>query len=508
MKFLVLLITTSWFLSFASATVAEVWTQSDLGETATFKMENAPYPHESREEGHVYEGQSYPFDPHYVDNSVAIFIPDGYVAGGETDLLFYFHGWGNSIEKSLEKFSLRKQVVASGKNVILVFPEGPKNTKDSGLGKLEEEDGISKLSTEVIDTLYREKKIPGTNIGKVILSGHSGAYRGIAHALEVGGLDEHVSEVYLLDASYGNLDYFTNWVSRVPAGRLRSVFTEHLVPENTVMMASLSKMREPFELRLESELEDADLARQRLVFVYTREKSHSETVQLLEVFLRNAKVPDRDLFTVAYSTDSVPPGFVDIQAVIPGVEIELRYFSDDNFVGQRIDGYESARCYITSEAAEALKKVQQELNPLGLGLKIFDAYRPQRAVDHFVRWASDLGDTRMKSKYYPDVSKKDLFRDGYIAAKSGHSRGSTVDLTVVSLDAGNTEGLDMGTRWDFFGPKSWPGSQAVTAEQRAHRMLLQHLMSQHGFKPLAEEWWHFTLVDEPFPDYYFDFVIE
>ena len=209
-----------------------------------------------------------------------------------------------------------------------------------------------------------------------------------------------------------------------------------------------------------------------------------------------------------FSSSELPRGFVDIEDIIPGIRIEARYFSEDNFIGQRIDGYESSRCYITAEAAEALKEVQHELSPFGLGLKIFDAYRPQRAVDHFVRWASDLADVKMKEKYYPDVAKKDLFTKGYIAARSGHSRGSTVDLTIVSLGPGNGEELDMGTGWDFFGPESWPGSQAVNAEQRAHRMLLQQLMIKHGFKPLAEEWWHFTLVDEPFPDSYFDFVIE
>ncbi len=214
------------------------------------------------------------------------------------------------------------------------------------------------------------------------------------------------------------------------------------------------------------------------------------------------------IMSFAPAAVSAPAGFVDIENVIPGVEVELRYFSEDNFVGQRVEGYESSRCYITSEAAEALKKVQQELSPFGLGLKIFDAYRPQRAVDHFVRWASDLADTKMKQKYYPGVAKKDLFKEGYIAARSGHSRGSTVDLTIVSLDDETAEELDMGTGWDYFGPESWPGSQAVSAEQRAHRMLLQQLMTKHGFKPLAEEWWHFTLVDEPFPDSYFDFVIE
>ena len=152
--------------------------------------------------------------------------------------------------------------------------------------------------------------------------------------------------------------------------------------------------------------------------------------------------------------------------------------------------------------------MQAQLAPIGRGLKVFDAYRPQRAEDHFVRWAEDLADTKMKARYYPDVDKANLFRDGYIAAKSGHSRGSTVDLTIVSLNAGEPIELDMGTGWDHFGPKSWPSSREVTTQQRANRMLLQSLMVKHGFRPLAEEWWHFTLVDEPFPDTYFDFVVE
>ena len=152
--------------------------------------------------------------------------------------------------------------------------------------------------------------------------------------------------------------------------------------------------------------------------------------------------------------------------------------------------------------------MQKDLEAFGLGLKVFDAYRPQRAVDHFVRWAEDLDDTRMKAKYYPGVEKKHLFRDGYIAARSGHSRGSTVDLTIVSLGPDDPVELDMGTGWDYFGPRSWPASLDVSPQQRANRMLLQSLMVKHGFKPLAEEWWHFTLKDEPFPKTYFDFVIE
>lgn len=202
-----------------------------------------------------------------------------------------------------------------------------------------------------------------------------------------------------------------------------------------------------------------------------------------------------------------PEGFVEIRDAVAGIQVELRYFTADNFIGEPVDGYEAARCYLSREAAAALGRVQAELEAFGLGLKVFDAYRPQRAVDHFVRWAKDLDDTGMKSKYYPDVEKKNLFRDGYIAAKSGHSRGSTVDLTLVSREAGKAVELDMGTGWDYFGPRSWPASQEVTPQQRANRMLLRGLMTKHGFRPLAEEWWHFTLVDEPYPDSYFDYVV-
>jgi len=204
--------------------------------------------------------------------------------------------------------------------------------------------------------------------------------------------------------------------------------------------------------------------------------------------------------------DNLHKGFVDIKTIIPYIELDMRYFSRDNFVGERIDAYEANRCLITKETASALKKVQEDLSPFGLGLKVFDAYRPQSAVDHFVRWAKDLNDTKMKQKYYPDVEKKNLFKEGYIAAKSGHSRGSSVDVTIISLD--NLQALDMGTHWDFFGSLSWPHNLSLTSEQRAHRMLLQSLMLRHGFRALKEEWWHFTLQNEPYSDTYFDFKIK
>ena len=202
----------------------------------------------------------------------------------------------------------------------------------------------------------------------------------------------------------------------------------------------------------------------------------------------------------------IPDGFVDMGEFLADARIEARYAGYGNFIGAPIDGYEAEKVLLTRETAEALFAVQIELRRIGLGLKLFDGYRPQRAVDHFARWARDLEDETMKSVYYPHVDKSELFEQGYIAEQSGHSRGSAVDLTLVALETG--EELDMGTRWDFFDPRSAPSSLEVSPRQRARRVLLQIMMMKHGFEPLAEEWWHFKLIDEPYPNTYFDFVIE
>lgn len=211
----------------------------------------------------------------------------------------------------------------------------------------------------------------------------------------------------------------------------------------------------------------------------------------------------------ALNAAAPPAGFVSVADAAPGVVLDMRYAGSDNFVGEPIDGYTKPTAIMTGAAVAALKNVQADLQRFGLGLKVFDAYRPQRAVDRFVRWAKDLHDTRMQVEYYPRVPKQNLFKEDYIAAKSGHSRGSSVDATLIYRDAdGTAHELDMGTRFDFFDPSSWPEYPCLTAAQRANRMLLQAVMEKHGFKPYPKEWWHFTLRNEPYPDTYFDFPVE
>ncbi|MEM7386577.1 MAG: M15 family metallopeptidase, partial [Verrucomicrobiota bacterium] len=201
-----------------------------------------------------------------------------------------------------------------------------------------------------------------------------------------------------------------------------------------------------------------------------------------------------------------PQGFVDLGQAVPSLVIDLRYFGSENFVGRPIKGYEKKRCYATKEVAEALRKVQAGLSKYQLGLKVFDAYRPQRAVDDFVTWARDRSDVKMKGSYYPNVAKKDLIPD-YIAPKSGHSRGSAIDVTLVDLSRADRPAMDMGSRFDFFDSRSHSEFKELTSQQRANRLLLRKAMEKQGFKHLAEEWWHFSLVREPYPKSYFDFPV-
>jgi zinc D-Ala-D-Ala dipeptidase len=229
-------------------------------------------------------------------------------------------------------------------------------------------------------------------------------------------------------------------------------------------------------------------------------------------------------------TDKMPEEFVDIQKIIPDVVLDIRYYGPHNFVGERVDGYIAGKCIITKEAAEALAGVQKDLEPYSLSLKIYDCYRPQRAVNHFVRWATEIDNTKTKKEFYPTVNKKNLFKDGYIDSKSGHSRGSTIDLTIVPLPAPiqpqyspgqklyecylpaakrfGDNSIDMGTGFDCFDGLSHTANINIGHQQKINRLLLKSLMEKHGFRNYDKEWWHFTLKNEPYPDTYFDFVIE
>jgi D-alanyl-D-alanine dipeptidase len=232
----------------------------------------------------------------------------------------------------------------------------------------------------------------------------------------------------------------------------------------------------------------------------------------------------------AADADKMPGNFVDIQKVIPDVLLDVRYYGPHNFVGEKVDGYLAPKCFLTKEAAEALAGVQKELVPYSLSLKIYDCYRPQRAVNHFVRWATEIENTKTKKEFYPTIDKRNLFKDGYIDSKSGHSRGSTLDLTIVPFPAPAQEqyspgkefhacylpaekrfsdnSIDMGTGFDCFHELSNTANVNIGRQQKINRLLLKSLMEKHGFRNYDKEWWHFTLKNEPYPDTYFNFVIE
>lgn len=228
--------------------------------------------------------------------------------------------------------------------------------------------------------------------------------------------------------------------------------------------------------------------------------------------------------------DTIPEGFVYLKDVNPDIIYDIRYYSTHNFVGDTIDGYYCGECILTKEAAMALDSIQKELMEFNLTLKVYDCYRPQRAVNHFVKWAKDISDTKTKKEFYPTVDKKNLFKDGYIAAKSSHSRGSTVDLTIVPIPVPEQEqyiegmelhecfkpvdirfgdnSVDMGTGFDCFHKHSHPKNEDVSFQSRINRLLLRTLMIKYGFKPYEFEWWHFTLDNEPYPETYYDFPVK
>ncbi|MBU3866343.1 M15 family metallopeptidase [Streptomyces sp. 4503] len=202
-------------------------------------------------------------------------------------------------------------------------------------------------------------------------------------------------------------------------------------------------------------------------------------------------------------TDRAPAGFVALADVAPTIRQDLRYTGSDNFVGSPLDGYRNATCVLTLPAALALSRAAHVLARDGYALTVLDGYRPQRAVDHMRRWAADPTDQATKARHYPRVAKERLFGPDYIHTRSGHSRGSTVDVTLTTLGG---RPLDMGTRFDFFDPRSHTDHPDTPLPARVHRCILGEAMTAAGFRNLPTEWWHFTLLEEPFPDQYFDFL--
>ena len=215
---------------------------------------------------------------------------------------------------------------------------------------------------------------------------------------------------------------------------------------------------------------------------------------------------------------AMPAGFVHLAALVPEAIQDIRYHGADNFVGRPVAAYETATCILSEPAARALHAAQAELRPLGMTLKVFDCYRPQAAVDDFVRWGRDLADQKTKTAFYPDVPKEELFQRGYIAEKSGHSRGSTVDLTVVVLNAqlagqivrgplAHGVEVDMGTPFDWFGTQSHTDDRTLSPDVQHNRHWLRALLQRYGFRNLPEEWWHYTLQPEPYPERFFNFSV-
>ena len=211
------------------------------------------------------------------------------------------------------------------------------------------------------------------------------------------------------------------------------------------------------------------------------------------------------VFNLFFLGNNLEDGFVYLKDVDDSIIVDLKYYSTKNFTGKYVNGYYSNNAILTIESALALANAQDDFNKLGYSLILYDSYRPQLAVDFFIEWSKDLLDTVFKQKYYPNIKKSELFKLGYIALKSGHSRGSTVDVSLIEISTNTL--LDMGTDFDFFGIESHTFFNDISENQKSNRMILYKIMTDNGFKNYSKEWWHFTLENEPFQKY-FNFLVQ
>lgn len=243
---------------------------AEYGELLITQLSSAPFPHPRRATGHTYQKRLFPADKHYSDSSVALFIPRGFRQSEAIDLVVYLHGWWNNIDTTLRKYKLPQQLFESGKNAILVVPEGPRNAPDSFAGKLEDAGGLKRFVSDIVDFLFRESRVKTRSVGKIILSGHSGAYHGISFALMRGGMADVVNEVYLFDALYGQTEKFARWIDRYP-GKMIAIYTDSggTKEETEALMEDLDGWQIPYHVLEERSITPADLRNNRLIFIHT-----------------------------------------------------------------------------------------------------------------------------------------------------------------------------------------------------------------------------------------------
>jgi hypothetical protein len=285
--------------SLSKADNTEGWQHSPEGDTILHPFPHAPFPHPSRSGGHLYDGKQYSYADHYASSDVAIFIPSGYRKQDSVHYVVHFHGWNNTITGAMKTYEMREQFLAANKNAILILPEGPVNAPDSGGGKLENDPGaFKKLMVEVTDFLAAEGKISTHKIGTILLSTHSGGYATVGGILKQGGLTEHITDVLLFDSTYGYLDAIADWAAKKHGRRLFSIFTEHLAPENFMLIERLQKRGCSCLARMEPEMTDAELEARSAQIYHTQNIVHDEIMQkthLFERLLKTSGLPARKL---------------------------------------------------------------------------------------------------------------------------------------------------------------------------------------------------------------------